>query len=175
MRKSYFAKAGVAAVVMMGAGLAAAQTNGPSGFSARLGLFLPSDRFARDIGDTWFAGGLDYKLNTMSVPSPNNLNPAYVGLSADFYSRGGASNLPLAVTYNVRSGQLVWSAGLGVDFYNIDNPSESGTSLGGQVGVGYEFAQAGTMPVNPIFVQAKYFFTRDSRLNGFGLYVGVRF
>lgn len=160
------ALAGVAAT-------AGAQTNGPTGFSARLGIFLPTD--SNKIGSsTWFNLGADYKLNKFNVNAPAEGTQSYLGLSADYYFSGSNSNVPLAVTYNIRQGQLVYSAGIGADFYNIDDISKTGTSLGGQVAVAYEFGHVDRMD-KPLFVQAKYFITRHSELSGFGVYLGYRF
>lgn len=153
------------------AAAAPAQTNGPTGFSARLGIFLATNDSSFS---TAFAGGIDYKINQFNVTSPGEGLQSYLGVSADYYGSGNSSNIPLALTYNVRSGDLVYSAGIGVDFYNVDRLDETGTSLGGQVGIAYEFGNAGRVD-KPLFVAAKYFITRKSDLGGFGLYVGYRF
>ena len=147
---------------------AAAQTNGPSGFSARLGLFIPTD--SSDLGTT-FAGGLDYKISNFSVRAPGEGLQSYLGVSVDYYGDSGTSNVPLHLTYNVRSGNIVYNAGIGVDFRAGD---DTGTSLGGRVGIAYEFGNAGRLD-KPIFVQANYFLSDKSTLSGFGVYVGYRF
>lgn len=152
-------------------GAALAQTNGPTGFSARLGYFFTTNNGSFDGG---FGAGIDYKLNNFSVRAPGEGLQSYLGVSLDYYGGDGASNIPLALTYNVRSGDIVYSAGVGVNFYNIDDVDETGTSLGGQVGIAYEFGNAGRMD-KPLFVSAKYFLTRKSDLGGFGVYVGYRF
>lgn len=156
------------------AAVASAQTNGPTGLSARVGIFLPTDRFATDISATWFNFGLDYKISKFNVSAPAEGLQSYLGLSADYYAASGTSNVPIALTYNLRQNNFVYSAGIGADFYNLDDVNETGTSLGGQVGVAYEFGNAGRVD-KPLFVQAKYFITRKSQLNGFGIYFGVRF
>ncbi len=154
------------------ASAASAQTNGPTGFSARLGLFVATNDSSFSTG---FAGGVDYKISSFGVRAPGEGLQSYLGVSADYYGDGGTSNIPVALTYNVRSGALVYSAGIGVDFYNIDKLNNgTGTSLGGQVGIAYEFGNAGRVD-KPLFVAAKYFITRKSDLGGFGLYVGYRF
>ena len=65
----------------------------------------------------------------------------------------------------------MYHAGIGVDFHA---GNDSGSSLGGQVGIAYEFGHAGSVN-KPLFVQANYFITDKSSLDGFGLYVGYRF
>jgi hypothetical protein len=168
LRKSIISKAAVAGLVVAGASIAGAQSNGVTGLTGRIGVFLPTSRLARDISASWFAFGLDYKLQSSSVSAPTMGTLAYLGLSADFYSSGNNSALPIALTYNVRSGQLVWSAGIGIDFVRL---GVNTSGLAGQVGVAYEI---GNMP-NPFLVQAKYFLSSKSDLNGFGLYAGIRF
>lgn len=153
------------------AATSSAQTNGPTGVSARVGVFFPTDDLAFS---TAFSAGVDYKFKSFSLKSPGEGLQSYLGASLDYYGSDGSSNVPLALTYNVRSGSLVYSAGIGVDFYDVDRSGDTGTSLGGQIGIAYEFSNVGRID-NPIFVSAKYFLTDRSELSGFGLYVGVRF
>jgi hypothetical protein len=166
LRKSWIAKVGVAGLVLAGACVGSAQTNGPAGLTARLGFFFPATRLA---SSSWFAFGADYKLQKENVSAPTEGTLAYLGLSADYYSSGGASALPVALTYNVRSGQLVWHAGLGLDFVRL---GANTSGLAGQIGATYEF---GENTMTPFLVQAKYFLSSKSRLNGFGIYAGMRF
>jgi hypothetical protein len=168
LRKSWIVKAGVASMILAGAALSSAQTNGPTGLTIRAGVFLPTSQLARAISNSWFTFGADYKFNNTSVSAPTMGTLAYLGLSVDYYSSGNNSALPVAVTYNVRSGQLVWSAGIGIDFVRL---GANTSGLAGQVGVAYEF---GTAPT-PFLLQAKYFLSSKTDLNGFGLYAGVRF
>ena len=150
------------------AATAGAQTNGPKGISARVGFFVPTNDGSFSSA---FAAGLDYKLPSLSVRAPGDGFQSYLGVSADYYGDGSNNNIPIALTYNVRSGNIVYHAGVGVDFYAGD---DTGTSLGGQVGIAYEFGSGKTVN-NPLFLQAKYFLTNKSVLSGFGLYVGYRF
>ena len=172
MNRNWIAKAGVVAVALGVAGAASAQTNGPSGISARIGVFFPTDDLAKDLGKTWFGFGADYKITRYSVDAPTSDTLSYISISADYYEKGGTRSIPVAVNYNVRNGQLVWSAGLGVDFVRL--PADNSLGLSGQLGATYEFKN-GSAPYNPFFVQAKYFFSSKSELNGFGVYAGYRF
>jgi len=172
MRKSSIAKLGVAALAVAFSGIASAQTTGPSGISARLGVFLPTNNLARDLGRTWFAFGADYKLNRYSVEAPTTATRSFLSISADYYEKSGTRAIPVALQYNVRSGQLVFHGGLGVDFVRVVDDSTIG--LSGQLGATYEFANT-NQPYNPFFVQAKYFFSSKSELSGFGIFVGYRF
>lgn len=171
MRKSVLTKVLVGGLAVAGASIAGAQSNGPIGLSARLGIFFPTSRDTRDLtSPNWFAVGADWKWKEMPVSSVNPDTVAYLGLSADYYTHGSDNSaLPIVVNYNVRSGQFVYSAGLGVDFVRANFGNKSG--LAGQLGVAYEF---GNMPT-PVFVQAKYFISSRSELSGFGVFAGVRF
>jgi hypothetical protein len=172
MKKNWVLKAGVLVAAFGVVGAANAQTNGPTGISARIGVFFPTDDLARDLGSTWFAFGGDYKLNRIGVNSPNAETLSYLSISADYYEKDDLRSIPIALNYNVRSGQIVYSAGIGVDF--VRTFSDDTTGLGGQLGIAYEFSNANS-PNNPFFVQAKYFFSSKSDLNGFGVYAGYRF
>ena len=68
-----------AVAVLSGVAVTAnAQTNGPIGVSARVGLFLPtsSTNFS-----SAFAAGLDYKISSFSVRSPGEGLQSYLGVS----------------------------------------------------------------------------------------------
>ncbi len=171
MIKTKLFKIGTVAAAVTCMAMAGAQSNGPTGFSARLGAFLPTNELARDLGSTWFVFGADYKLNSMSASVPATGMQSYFGISADYYSHGGNYDIPVALTYNMRMNQMVYSVGLGPDFRNSGDLTSTGVGLGGQVAASYEF---GNMPT-PVFIQAKYFFSSKPELSGFGVYVGVRF
>jgi len=168
MRNRLISKMGVAAAALMMVGVASAQTNGPSGISARLGAVWPN------VGDSVFAAGLDYKLASAPTAPARGSYLTYVGFSLDYYSRNSDNyNVPVAVTYNIRNNQFVLSAGIGVDFSNADGDGKTG--LGGQLAATYEFGSNEGVTPNPLFVQAKYFFANEPDLSGFGLYLGYRF
>jgi len=151
--------------------VAGAQSNGPSGISVRLGTFLPTNNLASDLG-TWFGFGIDYKLNAMTAESSTLPNTqSYFGISADYYSHGANNDVPVALTYNIRQGQMVYSGGIGPDFRNSGDLTSTGVGLGEQISATYEFSHSS----NPIFIQAKYFFSSKPELSGFGLYLGARF
>ncbi len=171
MRKTTIAKLSLMAGAMMAISFAGAQTNGPQGYSVRLGLFMPSNNLASELGHTWFGLGVDYKLNSMQTTSPSKGDQAYFGISADYYSHGSNSDIPVAFTYNLRQGQMVWSAGLGPDFRNSGDLTSTGIGLGEQIGVAYEFGNTAT----PFFVAAKYFFSSKPELSGLGIFIGARF
>lgn len=172
MNRNWMIKAGVCAAALGVVTVANAQTNGPSGVSARLGIFLPTGNAAKDLGNSWFGFGADYKLRKYAVGAPTEDTLSYLSVSADYYEKGDLRAIPVALNYNVRNGQLVYSAGLGVDF--VRTFSDSTTGLSGQLGVTYEFANANA-PTTPFFVQAKYYISSKSDLNGFGVYAGFRF
>jgi len=167
MRNINLAKVGTAAFVLGAACMAAAQS--PTGISARIGGFVPT---SDGIGGTWFGLGLDYRLNSLPATIPGSGTAAYWGLSADWYTHGSDSNIPIVINYNLKSNGFTYSIGAGVEFYDVPGFSSStGTGWDGQLGVAYEF---GSLPT-PVFVQVKYFLSGKSDLDGFGLYAGVHF
>ena len=160
--------AGVAALLVAVPTVAGAQTNGPTGISARIGVFMPTANVAKALSKNWMAFGLDYKLKSQMMAAPTEDTLAYLSVSADYYSKNNTSAMPIALNYNIRASQIVWSAGIGMDFVRI------GTNTSGfaaQVGAAYEFGPGPT----PFFLQAKYFFSSKTDLNGFGIYAGARF
>jgi len=171
MRSSKIAK--LASVVLVGSciGIAGAQTSGASGLSVRAGWFWPSSTEATDLGNNWFGLGLDYKLNTLSAKAPVVGTQAYFGISADYYSRGGDNDLPVALTYNIKQSGFLFSAGIGPDFVNAGDITGNSVGISEQVGVGYDILPG---PV-PVFIQAKYYFASKPELSGLGVYLGVRF
>lgn len=173
MKNTQFGKLAVVAGVLAIAGAASAQTNGPAGISARLGVFFPTQDAAQSIGKTWFAGGLDYKLSSIPLSPTRGEYTSYLSVSGDYYEKSGLRAIPVALNYNVRVNQVVFSGGIGADFVRVADDDSSG--FAGQLGVSYEFANSGKTAYNPFFVQAKYFFSSKSDLNGVGLYVGYRF
>jgi len=160
--------AGVALALVGMAAMASAQTNGSKGFSVRLGAQFPK------AGDSSFAAGVDYKFKSFDVPQARNEYLSYLGASVDYYGKNGNDrNLPVALTYNVRSQNIVFSAGLGVDFATRDGKAKDG--LAGQLGVAYEFGVREGMTPSPIFVSAKYYFANLVDLSGLAVYIGYRF
>jgi hypothetical protein len=139
--------------------------------SVRVGAFLPTSSQAGDIGKTWIAFGADYKLNTLALKVPGVDLQSYFAISADFYSHSGDSDLPVALTYNLRQSQIVYTAGIGPEFRNAGDLTSTGTGIAAQLGLAFEF---GTGPL-PLFVQAKYFISSRPELSGLGLFVGARF
>ncbi|HEY0868207.1 MAG TPA: hypothetical protein VGE01_12550 [Fimbriimonas sp.] len=158
----------VIAGAMTLAAFATAQTSGPSGVSARIGAVWPSE------GDTLFGIGLDYKFQSVPVEPARNAYWSYLGASIDYYGEDGDNyNIPLAITYNVRSNQLVFAAGLSYNFLRLGGNDDNG--LGATLSASYDFGESEVPGQTPFFVQAKYFFTPDSDANALGLYLGARF
>ena len=171
MRISTIAKLGSVAATAACVGMAAAQSNGPSGISVRVGGFFPTNSLATDLGSSWIGFGVDYKLNSFSAKDPAPGSGSYWGLSADFYSHGSDNDLPVALTYNIRQGQFVYSAGIGPDFRNSTDLTGNGVGISEQLAASYDFSTGSI----PLFLQAKYFFSSRPELSGFGIYLGARF
>ncbi len=168
MKKPAVAKFG--AITAAGVCLCTAQGQ-TSGLSLRLGVFLPTNNLASDLGPNWFAIGADYRLGTMSAKTPLTGTEAYFGISADYYAHGGDNDLPVALTYNIRQGPVRFFGGIGPDFKNASDLGDTGVGIAEQLGVSWDLV---TLPM-PIFLEAKYFFASDPELSGFGFYAGIRF
>jgi len=171
-KKSWMTKIGVVAGLAVVTAAASAQSNGPLGLSVRLGVFLPTGTVGENLGHTWFAGGLDYKINTVPVSAPTQYAglPSYLSISGDYYEKNGDRSIPVAVNYNMRVKGYVFSAGIGAE----DTTYSGGNStigLSGQVGASYDFSSF----TFPLFLQAKYFLSGKSEFRGVGVYVGARF
>jgi hypothetical protein len=169
MTNKWIGKATTAALFAGCVAVAAAQSNGPLGISPRIGFF---ESTSSRVKGTYFAIGLDYKLNSLSASVPGSGLIGYWGVSIDYYDRGATSNLPIVINYNLRQGPIVYALGAGVEFYDLDNLNGStGTGFDGQASITYDIKT----PVVPIFLQAKYFLASHEENRGFGIYAGVRF
>lgn len=155
--------------------VAVAQETKPANVSLRAGVFFPSKGETRDIGKSFFAGGIEFKFRDIATGSTD---PAYTGalsLSLDYYGRNRFSAVPVLLNYVGRSNQFFYSVGAGVSFIHADfrtGRDFNRTRFGYQLGLGYDFKTTGA---NPFFVEAKYFGSSETAANGFGLYLGVRF
>ena len=149
----------------------AADTPSMTGLSARIGSFMPTNSLASDLGHNWFGFGVDYKISNLSLKVPITGTETFFGISADYYSHGSDSDIPVALTANTRQGQFLYSVGVGPDFRNSGDLTSTGVGIGEQVAVSYEFGNTPT----PVFLQAKYFLSSKPQLSGFGFYLGVRF
>lgn len=167
----------VALSAAMGFGVMAtaqAQFTEPVGLSVRGGIFFPNNREARDAGNTWFGFGAEYQIDSLNLGLTDDMSATY-SISLDYLTKGDFQSIPLLLNYVGRNDQFFYSAGLGVNFVRVPvtvgTGTRSRTELGYQIGVGYDFNTGQT----PIFIEAKYFGSADSRLNGFGVFAGVRF
>ncbi len=160
--------------VLAFAASAPAQTTKPTGLSIRAGLFFPADGDARDEGKTWLALGAEYKLGDVRFGAQNPGFGAWYSVSIDTYNKGDYGATPLLFNYVARNNQFYYGAGAGIGFVrrnNRHNESTNQTELAYQFTVGYDFSSGQT----PVFVEAKYFGSGESSLNGLGLYAGIRF
>ncbi|MDX2065716.1 MAG: hypothetical protein SFX74_08255 [Fimbriimonadaceae bacterium] len=164
----------IAAALAFGViGTASAQSNGLSGFSARVGVFYPTADSARQISRTWFGAGLDYKLRDLSSLSSDTYK-ASLGISIDFYNRDDFRVVPVLATYTGNlSDRFYYIGGAGVAFTRIPtgNTVDERARFAYMFGLGYNLAQG----PNPIFVEARFFGNDKTQANGFGLYAGIRF
>lgn len=158
----------VSAAFVLCAAAGAQTANAPLGASLRLGLVLPTNSSTvDDAGSSMFGFGVDYKLT--KLPSIGGLSSG-LGVSVDYFSRGDYSNVPLLVNYTLTKNRFSVFAGVGVAFTSL--PGKNDTKFGYQAGISYDLPTASS---TPLFVQAGFFGTEQSKLNGVGLYLGYRF
>jgi hypothetical protein len=151
-----------------GVGFAGAQTPTPIGIKLRLGVFIPTSDGLQDRGNAWVAFGGEYKLTNLGSLN-DELHPT-LNLSIDYMSRNDVSELPILLNYEIHQHGFFASAGAGISYDRAF--SEAETRFGYQVGVGYDFTPAGSLPV---FFEAKFWGNDHSQYDGVGAYVGVHF
>ena len=172
MKNSTFGGVAAAISIFGMSAMAVAQDapSAPVGVSFRVGGFFPIDTAARDSGSTWFGFGAQAKiLHLGAVTVGDKSMGANLELSIDYFGRNQFSNTPILANYVVRTSSLFYSAGAGIGF--MRTPDESRGQFAYQVGVGYQF---GGYSPTPFFMEAKFWGCQDTRLNGFGIYAGVR-
>lgn len=149
---------------------AGAQTSAaPIGASVRLGIFLPTNKTTSDVaGSGFLAFGADYRLG-YKPPTVGAFTSA-ASISVDYFQRDDYGNIPILLNYLAIKDQWTFSVGAGVGFASL--PGKNDTKFAYQFGAAYDLT---TTSSYPIFVEAKFFGSEQSRLNGVGLYAGVRF
>ena len=141
----------------------------PLGIKLRVGAFLPTNQSTIDnTSQAMFAFGAEYKTS-LGLPSFGD----FVGsssISVDYFHKNDYGMIPVLFNYVGTNGRLSVSAGIGVGFTSL--PGADSSKFAYQVGAAYDLPASSSVP---IFVEAKFFGSEQSRLNGFGVYVGVRF
>lgn len=152
-----------------------AQEAKPLGLSARIGMFYPSNDKAKKAGKQWLSGGLEYKLGDLKFASGNSKYSAGYSISADIMQKKDYRNVPILLNYVGRlEGGVYYSGGAGVSMVReltTGGNKKNSTAFGYQVSLGYEFSKSAM----PTFIEAKYFGSSKSHLNGFGIFIGARF
>lgn len=175
-RKFFKAVLGIGVLAAL-ATVSSAQATKPMGLSVRAGFFMPSSGIAKDQGKNWFGFGAQYKLKDLGFGTMDRGYAASLEVSADYMSKGDLQSMPVLLNYVARQNQMFFSGGAGFSFskeIDVVGPpvtTRNRTVFAYQIGVGYDFQQGQT----PLFVEAKYFGSTSTDLNGFGVYVGVRF
>lgn len=150
------------------------QMTKPLGLSLRAGPFFPSASRASDEGKTWFVAGLEYKLGDLNFSGVDAKTSSSYSISLDYYGKGDFRSVPVTLNYVGRTDQFYFSAGAGVAFTRIRttaNQTKSNSEFAYQFSVGYDFVKGTT----PVFVEARYYGSAETDLNGFGLLIGTRF
>ena len=165
---TFLATACVAAFAVQGS----AQESKPVGLSLRAGVFFPSDSSARAEADAWLAFGAEFKIKDLHFGEQQASYSSMLSISADYMSKGSFHNTPVLLNYVGRVNQLYYTAGAGLGFSEVPSGlgSLSDTQFAYSLAVGYDFQQARM----PVFLEARYFGSSETRLNGFVAYLGVR-
>ncbi len=140
--------------------------------SLRVGIFYPADSFTQTAGKNWLTFGVDFRLRDLSSNADGSKNR--IQLSVDFVQKGDYRTVPVTLNYVSDSNPLYFFGGAGASFTrlrNNENDLEDQIRFAYQVGLGYKLGQFKA----PIFVEVKWMGTTESRLNGWGAFVGVRF
>ncbi len=158
-----------AVLVLAGATAVQAQETKPIGLSIRAGLFFPQSGDSRNAeGDSWFAGGVEFKVRDLNWQGMGDGYQSHLSVSLDTIGKGEIKNIPLLLNYTARANEWYYTGGLGVSFSAFDGNDRM--RLAFQVGVGYDFTQGKT----PFFLEAKYWGSGKSEFTGFGVYAGIR-
>lgn len=166
----------ISSAILLAASVALAQESRSSGVSVRGGAFFPVNDMGRTEGNTWFGGGLDYRVADVRMGRMGSTQTAHWALSVDFYNKGDLSAFPIMANYCLHNNELYYFVGAGVSFvrdYTVVGAARSKrnrTTFAYRAGVGYDF-QKGS---NPLFVEGSFFGNSASALNGIGVYVGIR-
>jgi len=148
---------------------ALAQSSTPSGLSLKVGVLWPTDSGVRSAtADTWFTAGLEYRFHDMPVTDPKM--KSHLSLSVDYASHSSDNIIPVLVNYVGEQDQTYWLVGVGAAFLHA--PGADQTKFAYQAGLGYNFENKGA---TPLFVEARYIGTSESRANGVIVDLGVRF
>lgn len=170
-----FATLGIVAVLAVAtASTAHAQQSATQGLSVRAGMFFPTHSDAKDEGKTWFGVGIERKMGDVAygMDGGDGFDSSW-SLSLDWYGKGGVRSVPLLANFIGRKDQFYYSAGAGISFTRVPTGTghRSGSELAYAFGVGYDFAQGMTA----VFVEFRYFGSAESKVNGTGVFAGMRF
>lgn len=172
----------VSALFVVASALTLAQVTKPVGASAKIGVVFPTHRYARDLANTWFGAGIDFKLADLSLGLSTAL-PTKLSVSVDWYGKGEASAVPVLLNITGTSANgWFYSGGIGLSFTHDENQRVAGNGGGTRqaqrstnfcftLAAGYNFSNV----VTPVFAELRYFGHSRSELNAFGVYAGVRF
>lgn len=169
MFKDWSRAAATAAAVGVAA-CVSAQISPTNVSSVRAGVFFPSDSRSRNVSETWFAAGVDFRVPFPGISVPGTGASAWLSFSADYYERGGNRSIPLIASYNIRVQKFTYSAGVGASFYRLAGGDER-ISLDFSASLSYALVDA---PL-PVYLQARYYQGPRDELRGIAVMVGVRF
>ncbi len=148
---------------------AQARTDSQVGVGVRIGVLFPTDTTTNDqVGTGLITFGADYRLD-LKTPRLLGLE-SNLALSLDYFRRDDYGNIPVTLNYVARTGRYFFTLGAGVGFESLPDKDVAGFAY--SASIGYDIPSSSTLP---IFVQAKFLGADRSKVDGVGLYVGVRF
>jgi hypothetical protein len=174
------------AVVALGLAATAACAQSTSSeskpFTIKIGANLPTSSGAKDISNTWIAGGVDYvPPATAGSGAPGAQSLVYADYTSA--SKNGLNAHYLAIGVGTRTKSSTAASGSGI-FYegglgaylqsakNSSGQSKNGTAFGVKSGIGLALGQS-------LFVEGTYTWISSKvngvDLSGFGGVVGMRF
>jgi hypothetical protein len=162
--------AALGAVALTAAAIpASAQSSTPSGLSLKAGILWPTDSAVRNsTSNTWFTVGAEFRFKDMPVTDPKT--KSHLSVSVDYANHSSVSVIPVLLNYVGEQDQTYYMVGLGWAFLHAPGTDESKFAY--QAGFGYNFDNQGK---TPLFVEARYIGTSESRANAVIVDLGVRF
>ncbi len=157
---------GAAATTSMGQQITTIGKNADPKISIRIGDLIPINTEGRNIGKSWFVGGIDYRVETFPV----GVGKSYSSVTADYYQKNSNWAVPIVFAMNSQQGRETFIAGYGIEDSQFSG-GKAGIRLCGQVGIAYDL----TTSTLPVFAEAKYFYSTHREFSGIGFFLGARF
>lgn len=151
-----------------------AETARSSDISFKAGLFAPITNETKNAtGSNWFAFGLEKDLKIRVKNSDPNFTPSLF-LSLDYYGDNNFSAVPLMLNYRAQGKDLYFVAGGGLGFVRTPN-GNGGASTENEFCYNFAVGKNFNWNNRSFFVEGRWLGSVENRLNGYGVWFGVRF